>query len=495
MTVEQPTRILIVDDEKVIRDGCERALAGGAYFVQKAENGEQGIAALERDPFDVVLLDLMMPGIDGFAVLKWVKEHRPTTQVIVVTGFATVAKAVAAMKEGAFDFVAKPFTPDYIRIVVQRAAEKRSLLSETARLREEKALDLEAIAEEQSRLRSVFACMEEAILVTNREGTVVLHNPVAIRVLELQTDPVIGKPLSASLSDASAVEMVAEAVRSGATVMREFMPGTISKLWLRAHCAPVRTAAGKVLGSVTVFEDITTHKRVDQLKSEFVAMVAHELRAPLAAIQQMVWSVEGAGDIDPQKRTEILGRVSARIEDQLKLIENLLNLSKLETGVVAFNMEPAKGDEMVADAIARVRERAEGKGICVEFSACPNEWWLSADRDHMVMVFTNIIDNAIKYTPAGGAVRIRSAHGGSLARVTVSDTGIGIAPADLPHIFDRFFRVKGRETRGIPGSGLGLSVVKKVVEAHSGSIDVDSEPGRGTTFTVTLPLCDPPRGD
>jgi PAS domain S-box-containing protein len=458
----------------------------------KAENGEAGIACLKGEEFDIVLLDLMMPGMDGFSVLGWIRDNRPGVQVIVITGFATVAKAVAAMKEGAFDFVGKPFTPDYIRIVVQRAYEKRALLTEAARLREEKAVDLAAIVEEQSRLRSAFACMEEAILVTNRAGVVVLHNPVAVRVLEIQTDPVIGKPLSDSLSNADAVEMIGEAVRNGSTVAKEFPPGTISRLFLRAHCAPVRTAAGKILGSVTVFEDITAHKQVDQQKSEFVAMVAHELRAPLAAIQQMIFSLKGSGEENAERRRELLGRINARVDDQLQLIENLLNLSKLDTGIVSLNVEPVRGDDIIGAAVERVSARAEGKRIELQYVGNPAEWWLNADRDHIIMVFSNIIDNAIKYTPAGGEVHVASTLAGSLARVTISDTGIGIAAADLPHIFDRFFRVRGKNTRGITGSGLGLSVAKKVVEALGGSIDVTSEPGRGTTFIVTLLLADPP---
>lgn len=116
-------QILIIDDEKVIREGVERALSGKGYTISKAENGEKGIEMIKEHPFHIVLLDLMMPGIDGFGVLDWIKKNEPQIQVIVVTGFATVSKAVTAMKQGAFDFVGKPFTPDYIRIVVERAVE------------------------------------------------------------------------------------------------------------------------------------------------------------------------------------------------------------------------------------------------------------------------------------------------------------------------------------------------------------------------------------
>ncbi len=184
-------QILIVDDEKVIRDGVERALSGKGFTISKAENGERGIEMIKENGFQIVLLDLMMPGIDGFGVLEWIKTNEPQIQVIVITGFATVSKAVTAMKQGAFDFVGKPFTPDYIRIVVDRAIEKISLRAETKKLREERTLSLEAIQQEQSRLKTVFGCMVEAVIITDVECVVVHHNPAAIKLLEIQNDPVI----------------------------------------------------------------------------------------------------------------------------------------------------------------------------------------------------------------------------------------------------------------------------------------------------------------
>ena len=253
-------RILIVDDEKVIREGVARALSGKGFTIDKAESGERGIEMIKQSGFDIVLLDLMMPGIDGFGVLEWIKEHEPQIQVIVVTGFATVSKAVTAMKQGAFDFVGKPFTPDYIRIVVERAIEKITLEAETEKLREERSLSLETIQQEQSRLKTVFGCMVEAVLITDPSGVVVLHNPAAIKLLEIQTDPVIGKHLSDSISDNAALQMIDEAMNKNVVVTREIMPGSISRRNLRAHCSPEVSSSDVMLGSVTTIEDVTTNK-------------------------------------------------------------------------------------------------------------------------------------------------------------------------------------------------------------------------------------------
>jgi two-component system phosphate regulon sensor histidine kinase PhoR len=485
-----PLRILVVDDEKVIRDGCARALSGQEHQVATAQDGSTGLDRLKTEAFDIVLLDLMMPGVDGFTVLKWIKQHRPDTQVIVITGYATVQKAVEAMKSGAFDFVGKPFTPDYLRIVVGRAAENRLLQTETEKLRREKASDLYTIVQEQSRLKTVFDCIEGAVLVTNRDGKVVLHNPAAVSVLDLAAEPVVGRPVSQVIRHPDAAEMIHDVTNGLVAVTREFEPGTVSRLHLRACCAPVHTATGKIFGSVTVFEDVTARKQVEQLKSEFVSMLAHELRAPLAAIEQMIHATRACPGED--RRSHFLDRIQERTRGLLQMIENLLNLSRLDAGSAVFTLEPARGDEILSGVVELMQPRAEEKSIRLVHVIPGNEWWISVDQEQIRSVFVNILDNAVKYTPAGGEVNISMEPKGGLAVIRITDTGIGIHAADLPNIFDRFFRVKGSATRGISGSGLGLSLAKRIVEAHQGHIDVESEPGRGTTFKVSLPLAEPP---
>jgi len=485
-------RVLIIDDEKVIREGVERSLAGKNYQIAKAESGEAGIEMIEQNGSDVVLLDLMMPGIDGFGVLDWINEHQPHIEVIVITGFATVSKAVTAMKQGAFDFVGKPFTPDYIRIVVGRAVDKISLEAETRKLRQERILTLEAIQNEQSLLKTVFGCMVEAVLITDPDSVVVHHNPAAIKMLDIQTDPVIGKPLSASINDSAAVQMVGEAISNNRVVTREFAPGTVSRRYLRAHCSPVITAGSdgdKVLGSVTTFEDVSTHKEIDKMKSDFVAMVAHELKSPLASIEQMIYALQINCEYEKTNNCNRLhGRMTVRTRDLLRLIENLLNLSKLESGTVVFNLERTNGHEIIKDILEVAKPQAEAKEISVNFNPCADDWWFNIDYDHMRTAIMNIVSNAVKYTPEGGDVKVATAISGGFVNLVFQDSGIGISKEDLPHIFDRFYRVKGKATRHITGSGLGLSLVKEVVEAHQGYIDVQSNPDSGTTFTLSFPV-------
>lgn len=485
-------RVLIVDDEKVIREGVERSLAGRNYQISKAESGEIGIEMIKQNGYDIVLLDLMMPGIDGFGVLDWIKEHQPQIEVIVITGFATVSKAVTAMKQGAFDFVGKPFTPDYIRIVVERAVDKISLEAEAEKLREERILSLEAIQNEQSLLKTVFGCMVEAVLITDPNAVVVHHNPAAIKMLDIQTDPVIGKPLADSIQDQVAVQMVHEAIAKNHVVTREFAPGTVSRRYLRAHCSPVISSNSEgdtILGSVTTFEDVSTHKEIDKMKSDFVAMVAHELKSPLASIEQMIYALQVNCKYEEANSCNRLhGRMTVRTRDLLRLIENLLNLSKLESGTVVFNLERTKGHEIISDIVEVARPQAEAKDIDIGFSPCSEDWLFNIDYDHMRTAIMNIVSNAIKYTPEGGDISITTSVTGGFANLICKDSGIGISSDNLPHIFDRFYRVKGKATRHITGSGLGLSLVKEVVEAHQGYIDVRSDPDNGTTFTLSFPV-------
>jgi two-component system, OmpR family, phosphate regulon sensor histidine kinase PhoR len=482
-------RILVIDDEKVIREGVERALAKRGYEIAKAEDGNKGLELLKEAHFDIVLTDLMMPGLDGFAVLDWIRDNQPHVQVIVITGFATVTKAVTAMKQGAFDFVGKPFTPDYIRIVVDRAVDKLTMLAETEQLREEKNMGLEAIDKSQSRLKTVFGCMAEAVVITDTEGVVVLHNPAAIKILEIQTDPFIGKHLAASIRDRTAINMINEAMSKTKVVTREFIPGAISRKYLRAYCSPVTNEQGAVIGSVTTFEDISALKQIDKMKSDFVAMVAHELKSPLASVEQMIYALQVGCQYESTNSCHALHkRMTVRTKDLLRLIENLLNLSKLESGTVVFNLEPIRGEDIIREVIEITKPQADSKGITLRYSPCGEDWLFNVDYDHMRTAIMNIVSNSVKYTPDGGQVLLSTEIAGGFVNFSVQDTGIGIGKEDLPHIFDRFFRVKGKATRHITGSGLGLALVKEVVEAHQGYIDVQSTPQVGTTFLLSFPI-------
>jgi signal transduction histidine kinase len=224
------------------------------------------------------------------------------------------------------------------------------------------------------------------------------------------------------------------------------------------------------------------------MKSEFIAMVTHELRAPIAAVEQQLTVILNrmAGDIS-EKQEKLLSRAKERTKGLLNLIKDLLDFSKIEAGRMVQYKEPLTLQEIIQKVVDLMRAEAENKKIDLEFTTPSQNPLIQVDRNSMEGIFTNLISNAIKYTPEGGKVRITLTEEGGFAKATVSDTGIGIKKDDLPRIFDKFYRVKTVETRQIVGTGLGLSIVKSIVDAHLGSISVESEEGGGTTFTVFLP--------
>ncbi len=488
------SNILVIDDEQIMREGCSRILSKNGWNVLTAENGKQGLDHVQThfDEIDVILLDLMMPGMSGMEVLDHIRANHPDLLVIVITGYATVESAVEAMKKGAYDFIPKPFTPDQLRIVVRRALEKRSLQKEAEFLRRERERSLRDIATEKSKLKTIINCMGDGILVCDREGCVVLSNPAASRMLKVSETSLLGNFISQCNLDTELSRTIDESLKSGdlsyTSVSQELSIGESGEIFLRAHTAPVRDDLGETIGSVTVIQDISHLKELDKMKSEFIAMVAHELRAPLAAVEQQLTVIlnKMAGEVTP-KQEQLLSRAKERTKGLLTLIKDLLDLSKIEAGKMVQYKEPLTLREIIQKVVDLMRTEAESKRVDLQFPPPSQNPVIHADRNSMEGIFTNLISNAIKYTPEGGEVRIALSEEGGFAKVVVSDTGIGIKKEDLSRIFDKFYRVKTVETRQIIGTGLGLSIVKSIVDAHLGSISVESEEGKGTLFTILLP--------
>ena len=482
--------ILVVDDEKIIRDGCVKILSKEGWTVQTASRGEEGLVLMKEASPDLLLLDLKMPGMSGMEVLQQAKSTYPDLLIVVITGYATVESAVEAMKAGAYDFIPKPFTPDQLRIVVHRALEKKTLQREAELLRREREKGLRQIADEKSKIKTIIYSMADGVLVTDQEGHVVLHNPAAVKMLRMRTLPAFGKPLRECFDSGCLDDLVRKIIQvskeGSSAVSQEVAMGEMA---LMAHMATVRSEEGEVLGVVTVLRDISMLKAIERMKSDFVAMVSHELRAPLTSVEQQL-SVVLAGIIGEvnERQKEMLGRAKERTHALLTLINDLLDLSKIEAGFVVQQKEPTQITELLEKVIELLGHEAEKKNISLQLSCSEELPQVMADRGNMEEVFINLVSNGIKYTSEGGSVSLYARIEGSHLCVEVVDTGIGISAEDLPRIFDKFYRVKNTQTRKIMGTGLGLPIVKGIVEAHLGSIDVQSQPGIGSKFRVYLPL-------
>lgn len=492
--MSDPVQILVIDDEQIMREGCSRILSKDGWAVLCAENGTKGLEEIKAhaEKIDVILLDLMMPGMSGMEVLDHVRALNPDLLVIVITGYATVESAVEAMKKGAYDFIPKPFTPDQLRIIVRRALEKRALQKEAEFLRREREKSLRDIATEKSKIKTIINCMGDGVLVCDRDGCIVLSNPAASRMLKIPEATLLGNFLSQCNLHSDLAKTIQESLTtkdvSYTSVSQELSIGESGETFLRAHTAPVKNDLGETMGSVTVLQDISHLKELDKMKSEFIAMVTHELRAPIAAVEQQLTVILNrmAGEVT-EKQEQMLRRAKERTKGLLDLIRDLLDLSKIEAGKMVQYKEPLNLREVIQRVVDLMKAASENKKIDLQFSPPPHVPLIHADRNSMEGIFTNLISNAIKYTPEGGKVWIDLGEEGGFVKASVSDTGIGIKKEDLSRIFDKFYRVKSSETRQIVGTGLGLSIVKSIVDAHLGSISVESEEGGGTTFTILLP--------
>jgi len=362
--VQEQATVLVIDDERAMRDACCQALSRDGYKTEAAENAETGLQkARQREP-DVVLVDLKMPGMGGMELLERIRDIDANIVSIVITGYATIESAVEAMKRNAYDFLPKPFTPDHLRIVVKRGLERRRLSIERAQLQQEK----------------------------------------------------------------------------------------------------------------------------EMMKRNFVTLVSHQLRSPLTSVKQYFGVILGgfAGGVDTTQK-EMLEKAGKNIDSLLQLIDDWLDMSRIEAGNITEGFKPVALAPILSEILELLKPSAEAKKVTVELDSRDDLPTVEGDRESLKQAFTNLISNAINYTGRGGTVTVSTAEEAGHWVVEIFDTGIGISEDNLHFIFDEFFRVKSKETRGISGTGLGLPIAQKIIEAHNGFIRVVSELGKGSTFSVFLP--------
>jgi two-component system phosphate regulon sensor histidine kinase PhoR len=486
----EPYTVLVVDDEEVLRLGCSRVLISEGYRVTTAANGREALDLLATEPANVILCDLKMPVMGALEVLEEASVRFPDIPVIIMTGLGTVADAVECMKKGAYDFVTKPFSIDHLTLVVRRALEKQLLEARTRQLQEEQARNLYNLAMEQSRMHTIVNCMADGVLVTNREGEVVLCNSTLMQLLGVKTPLPQPGPLHSYLDTPDFVNAITSLLAEdhpdrSKLIAQELCTG---RLHLRSLSAPFYGPDNQVLGTVTVFHDITYFKEVDEMKNDFVRMVSHELRSPLAAImQQHAVILDGlAGELSA-KQQELLSRAHAKIQGLLDLINDLLDVAKMEAGHGQLEQVPLDLRQILTELVELLRERAASQKIVLRLEVSDGLPLIRADRRSIEEVFTNLMSNAINYSPDGGEVTVTVISHGDYLEILVRDQGIGIEPEELPKIFDKFYRVRSPRTRQVIGTGLGLSLVKGLLEAHRGSVEVESTVGLGTTFRVKLP--------
>jgi two-component system sensor histidine kinase/response regulator len=377
---ETKGRLLVIDDEEGIREGCRRVLGPEGYEVVLAGTLAEGRRAIEADAFDMILLDVMMPDGKGIDLLEPIRQRDPACVAAIITGYATVELAVQAMKQGAYDFISKPFSADLLLLTVERGMERRRLAQEARRLGEVEA--------------------EAAELTRTKE------------------------------------EM----------------------------------------------------ERLDKFKSAFMLTVAHELRAPVAGAQSLLRTMMRgmAGDLTEEQH-HILDRVEIRHRELMDLINDLLALAESKTAAPERPVTAVDAGAALAKVVDRFRDEAQAAGVSLAYEPSGNAALVKATPDGLETVFVNLIGNAVKYTPKGGRVVVGLSPGPQTVRVSVADTGIGIDPAAMSRLGEEFYRAENAKSSGIPGTGLGLAIVRQHLDRWGAGLDVQSTPGKGSTFTVDLP--------
>ncbi|HEY0375830.1 MAG TPA: response regulator [Pyrinomonadaceae bacterium] len=384
-------RLLVVDDEENLRITTAAILEQEGYAVKTASSGHEAVTLLEGAEFDLVLTDLHMEGGDGLSVLSEIRARAPLTISVVLTGFASVESAIAALQQGAYDYLVKPCDIDEMKHTIRRGVEHRRLM----------------LAEQEAR---------ENLEQLNRD----LERRVEERTAEL-------KRLNDELAEANSA------------------------------------------------------------KDIFLATLSHELRTPLTPVLGWVNLLRN-GNLDGDGVEQALDAIERNARLQSRLIDDLLDISRIATGKLRFEPKPTDLNAVVEAAIETVRSSAAVRHVELEVSLAPAPVVVLGEPVRLQQVVWNLLSNAIKFTEAGGRVSVRAETVGGEARVTVEDTGIGIATEFLPYVFDRFRQADGSRTRRHGGLGLGLAIVDALAKLHRGRVEAQSEgAGQGSRFLFTLP--------
>lgn len=339
----------------------------------------------------------------------------------------------------------------------------------------------------KSTLESVLAHMSDGLLVLDGQGALTLVNPAAERFFGIVAPFVIGHRLIEVFRHFELDALVRQAERERRPYSREIELHHPEHRMLRVQANPVTGARGEFLGVVVVAQDITDQRRTDMVRREFVANVSHELRTPLTSVRALAEALAGGAAQDREAGPRFLERIIAEIDRLTLLVNDLLDLSAIESGSAKLEMEPVPLGEVIEDVVTKFRPMADRRRIVLRGNGERGPLRAWADRARVTQAVANLVDNAIKYTPDGGTITVEGEARDGMVAISVADTGIGIASEHLPRIFERFYRVDRSRSRALGGTGLGLSIVKHIATSHGGDVEVKSVEGRGTRFSLLLP--------
>jgi two-component system, OmpR family, phosphate regulon sensor histidine kinase PhoR len=348
------------------------------------------------------------------------------------------------------------------------------------------------IAGRESGTQTILRAMQDALLAVDQNQRITLVNEAFRKLFGLQEIP-LGTPLLDAVRDATLDRLIAETLRTGNAAQSELVladPKTNLERDVEINAVPIKNDAKLVTGTVILFHDITQLKQTDKVRRDFVANVSHELRTPLAVLRGYIETLLD----NPQTSSEELARILQVMERHSKrlglLLNDLLSLAQLESRDASLQFSEIQLAELFDNVIRDLGKKFAEKGLKIIVDLPPGRRTIWADETRLEEVLYNLLDNAVKYSRENGEIHLQAAQQGSEMVLSVTDNGIGISKDDLPRIFERFYRAdKARSSEGARrGTGLGLAIVKHIAQLHGGRVEARSEPGRGTTIRVILPM-------
>jgi two-component system sensor histidine kinase ResE len=343
------------------------------------------------------------------------------------------------------------------------------------------------LLQEKTKSENILANLAEGVIATDRQGRVILLNPGAERVLELKQGETLNHPLQEIRGCQPLGDLFLEAMAAGEQRRREFTLAS-GKIILLARVAPLLEEEKGIYGAVGVLQDITDFKKLEQLRRDFIADVSHELRTPLTSIQGFSEALlDGVASDGPtqEEYLKVIHRESLRLS---RLINELLDLARLEAGKINWELNSIEIPDLFAGVLFKLKPQLEEKQIRVEQEITPDVPVVPGNEERIEQVLINLLENAVRFSLPGGVIKMMASFCGSEVKISISDQGPGIPEEDLPSIWERFYRVEKSRSRALGGAGLGLAIVKQIVTNHGGKVAVSSQEGTGSTFSFTLPV-------
>ncbi|MBP1989482.1 two-component system histidine kinase PnpS [Paenibacillus eucommiae] len=355
-------------------------------------------------------------------------------------------------------------------------------------------LQMNRILENEGRLKGVLENMVSGVLMIDRDEQIVLLNPSAEEIIGFSSDELLGKKYDEAKQQYEFTQLIKECIDSREHIRDEMIFYYPAERILEINLSPISQEGEEWSGVLIVLHDITAVRRLERMRSEFVANVSHELKTPIAAVKGFAETLLAGALDDKATAKSFLQIIFDESERLNRLIGDILELSKMESKRIPLHFSPVHMAEFVEKSLHMMSKEAEKKNIELIMEV-ESDIYLEADEDRLRQIFINLLSNGINYTQESGKVRVRIEPfainpDGDYERlkIIVSDTGMGIPKKDLPRVFERFYRVDKARSRSSGGTGLGLSIVKHLVELHKGTIRVESEVGIGTKFTIDLPV-------